>query len=63
MLGQELALPLFFQLVFWGGACCADSQVVHLGELPTPSWVHGSVGAVYPVRSLFPSSPASLGMR
>ena len=28
------------------------------GRCPTPCQVHGSVGAVYPVRSLFPGGPA-----
>ena len=32
-------------------------RCVHLGELPSPQWVPGSVGAVYPVMPLFPGSP------
>ena len=28
------------------------------GSFPAPFWVHGSVGAVYPLRSLFPGGPA-----
>ena len=36
LLGQELALPLSFQLVFWGSGSCADSQVCAPGELPSP---------------------------
>ena len=33
-------------------------RCVHLGELPRPSKVHRSVGAVYPVRPLLPGSTA-----
>ena len=41
-----------------GGACCADSQVcVPGGAAPPPCQVQGSVGAVYPVRPLFPGGP------
>ena len=37
LLGQELALPLSFQLVFWGRSCRADSQVCAPGEdVPPP---------------------------
>ena len=58
LLGQELALPLSFQLVFWGEACCADSQVCAPGgSFPTPCQVHNSVGDVYPVSPLFPGGP------
>ena len=31
---------------------------MYLGEVPRPLQVHGSVGAVYPVRPLLPGSPA-----
>ena len=34
LLGPELALPLSFQLVFWGRGCCADSQVCVPEEMP-----------------------------
>ena len=33
-------------------------KCVHLGEMLHPVLVHGSVGAVYPVRPLFPDGPA-----
>ena len=36
LLGQELALPLSFKLVFLGRACCADSQVWVRGRPATP---------------------------
>ena len=60
LLHQELALPLSYQLVFWGRGCCADSQVCAPGGAPSshPCQVQGSVGAVYPVRPLFPGGPA-----
>ena len=33
-------------------------RCVHLGDLPCPLPLHVSVGAVYPVRPLFPGGPA-----
>ena len=33
-------------------------RCVHLRELPRPCQVHGSVGAIYPVRPLLPGGPA-----
>ena len=54
---QELAPPQFFQLVFGRGTCCADSQVcVPRGDALPPA---GAVGAVYPMRPLFPGGPSS----
>ena len=51
LLGQELALPLSFHLVFWGRICCADSLVVYIwGCCLTSCQVQGPVGgAVYPI--------------
>ena len=58
MFGQVLALPLSFQLVFWGrGLLCWFSGVYTWGSRLAPCLVHGSVGAVYPVRPPFPGSP------
>lgn len=38
LVGQELALPLSFQLAFWGRGCCADSQVCAPGgDAPLPA--------------------------
>ena len=56
LLGQELALPLSFQLVFWGRGCCA-LRCVHLGEMLRYLPVPGSVGAVDPGRPLSPAAP------
>ena len=36
LLGQELALPLSFQLVSGGGAAVLTLRCVHLGEMPCP---------------------------
>ena len=36
LLSKELALPLSFQLVFWGRGCCADSQVYAPGGAAPP---------------------------
>ena len=60
LLGQELALPLFFQLVFWQrGLLCWFSDKCIWGSCPAPCRVPVSVEAVYPVRPLFPGSAAS----
>ena len=50
MLGQELAvLPAD---LLGEGPAMLILGCVHLGELPRPCQVHGSVGGVYPVRPL-----------
>ena len=36
LLSQALALPLSFQLGFWGRGCCADSQVCAPGGAASP---------------------------
>ena len=59
LLGKELALALFFQLSCGGGVCSAESQVSVPGQsCSVPCWVPGSVGGVYPMRSLFPRGAA-----
>ena len=57
----ELALPLFFQML-WGRFCCA-LRCVHWGSCPAPCRVPGSVAAVDPMKPLSPGAPHLPGTR
>ena len=58
---KNLLLPYPSSWPSWGGVFCAVSQVSVPGQRWPLCWVQGSMGAVFPVRPLFPGTRLSLG--